>query len=85
MNDQHADLWLSTGELPQDHLSAIKYEVRQLLAETDRGRQQPTLPIVSGPGTGHAIAAATTLSAACRFTGTSPPRCGLASMRRTCP
>jgi hypothetical protein len=40
-----AGQWVSTGDLPGDHLSAMKFEVRQLLAETDRGRRQPSLPI----------------------------------------
>ena len=31
--------WASTGELPDSQASAIRFEVEQLLAETDRGRR----------------------------------------------
>lgn len=39
-----AEQWISTGELPDSQVSAIRFEVGQLLTETDRGRQQPSLP-----------------------------------------
>ena len=31
--------WVSTGELPDSQASAIRFEIEQLLAETDRGRR----------------------------------------------
>ena len=40
-----ASQWVSTGDLPEDQLSGIRFEVGQLLAETDRGLQHLSLPI----------------------------------------
>jgi hypothetical protein len=39
-----AHQWASTGDLPESHVEAISFEVDRLLAETDRGRRQPSLP-----------------------------------------
>ena len=40
-----AHQWASTGgDLPKSHVEAISFEVDRLLAETDRGRRQPSLP-----------------------------------------
>jgi hypothetical protein len=36
--------WSSTGDLPESQVEAISFEIDRLLAETDRRRQQPSLP-----------------------------------------
>jgi hypothetical protein len=36
--------WAGTGDLPKTHVEAISFEIDRLLAETDRGRPQPSLP-----------------------------------------
>ncbi len=72
-----ASQWASTGDLPEDHLSAIRFEVRQLLAETDRGRRQPSLPIDRRLRLAGRLAAIAIFSGVSRFAAAAESRPGL--------
>jgi hypothetical protein len=63
-----AEQWRSTGELPASHVSAIRFEIEQLLAETDRGRQQPSLPADRRFRLAARLGAITAFSGVTRFT-----------------
>jgi len=72
-----AGQWVRTGDLPEDQLSGIKFEVRQLLAETDRGRRQPSLPIDRRLRLAGRLAAIAVFSGVSRFAAAADGRPGL--------
>jgi len=72
-----ASQWASTGDLPEDQLSGIRFEVRQLLAETDRGRRQPTLPTDRRLRIAERLAAMAVFSGVSRFAAAAESKPGL--------
>ena len=72
-----ASQWVGTGDLPEDQLSAIRFEVGKLLAEMDRGRRQPSLPIDRRLRLAGRLAAIAVFSGVSRFAAAAESRPGL--------
>ncbi len=69
--------WSSTGRLPDSQLEAIRFEIDQLLTETNTGRQLPDVPADRRQRLAARLAAMTVFGRASRFTRAAEPSPGV--------